>query len=91
MSNLISMKEYVINIPKLSKIFEENQKQYELISDILNKYLAITKEMIKIDSIDYVKQHQIYDYKFLLENTLLQEGVIVKKRVSKIEKILNSK
>jgi hypothetical protein len=89
--SIIKTDDYVINVSKLNKIQEENIKSYEFIIDILNKYLSIMKDILIIENSDYMKLHHVYQYKLLLENTLLQEGILVKKRVSKIEKILNEK
>lgn len=84
------LSDYIVNINKLKKIHTDNREIYDFLMNILEKYLLILNNMNDVDIIGKITINYMPEYRGLIENTLINEGILIKKRIAKIDKILNS-
>jgi hypothetical protein len=81
---------YTLNTEKLLQLSKQEPEYYKFILDMVSKYLDVLNNMNKDSAINFTLAY-LPEYRFLIENTLVSANILVTKRQSKIEKVLNSK
>ncbi len=82
MNTYKNMSEYIVDTEILKNIAIDNLYKYEVLTNILDKYFnTLNDSQFGTNS---------GEYRLLLENTLLNEKILIKKRKSKIDKILKT-